>query len=614
MRETIKIKMEKLFSRKRFVCILVTALAFLVTNKKIPLTDRESEFILSLKAYKNGAFYFTRDLPFPGLVYHGIFLLVDHLQPALVPLFFSLVRPVNVLLLSATISGVFILLNKMAADTLPLVTALALALDPLLTKFSLVSTNSTFSLFFSVYSMLQLKKRNEAISAVFLSLAISCSWQALSVYPALLIVLSIDRFSMLINPKKAVYGTLVQIIRDVALFILGPAAVYVSLFWLQYSIQTHASGSSNIFSVEFRATLIDPEQEFTDKYLMDRSVVTILNQKHRSYLNIEDGIPYGSAVKNTKSMWKIIKVHRVDENNVAEEDPNEGRYIKNGDFVKLAAFSTETCLRVANEENDDKFKKIVSGVHQDDHAAEEDLWVVVGEGRVVARQSLIKFRHNKTQMELCMRNLQRSSILSENAASSTTDGEQPRRSESYSKYRKPVNGSIYSAHSSRKFYISDNRNHDYYKSAFKDGLPNEKTYSFPKIGFLKKIWEHHRKLVEAQSQSFYPVPSAVVTNAGRPPLSIAMLVLSLSFPLFATFSRVGAMRHRRSWGIPSEYILVSVMHFSSILIGLSLAADPLYTTFLCACNAWAFISLLGPRASTPILVATLASLAKEKLQ
>jgi dolichyl-phosphate-mannose-protein mannosyltransferase len=616
MRETTKIKMEKIFSKKRLIFVLITALAFLAARSRTSLTDKESEFILGLKACREGKFHLAKDPPLPGLLYHGVFLLLSHLQSPLAPLLFNLIRPINVLLLSLTIGGVFVLLKRTTADILPLIIAIALAMDPFLVRLGLVSTNSVFALFFSIYSLVSLREGKEPASALLLGLAISSSWQSFSMYPLLLIALSISRFNMLINPKRAVGRTVIRIMGDAILFIAVPAALYTSFFLLHYSIQTHVSDSSNFFSVEFRATLVDPEQDSTDKYLMDRSIVTILNQRHRSYLSVEDGVPYGSAVKNAKSMWRIIKVHRVDEDNVGEEDPVEGRYIKNGDFVKITSFNDGRCLRMASEESDDKFKKIVSVRQEDDKATEEDLWVVVGEGRVLARESLVKFRHNKTQMELCMRNLQRSSTASERAInSSASEGKRLESSGSFGKYRKPVNGSIYSAHASRRFYISDNRNHDYYKNTFADGLPNEKTRGFPKVGFLRKFCEHHRRLLEMQSRSFYPISRAMVLAAdmGHPLLGMARLVLSLLFPVLALFDRVRIARYGKGREMPPEYVLASVMYFSSILVGLCLCADLLYTTFLCVCSVWVFVSLFGSKASISVLVATLSSLAKDMI-
>lgn len=594
---------EKLNTNKVVTATLIALLSFLAVNKRLPTTVDEVSFIQSFNSYRNRIFYFHKNLPLPCLMYYGIYRLSTYLHPLLFPLVFRNIRLVNFSVLVPTITGILWLSRKIYTGAMPWAVVLTYILNFAIDSSAILFTNDLFAVFFTVLGIIQMKKRHELAAGVFLGLSISSSWASLSVHLPLVVTSLTDALVFLADPVNKVHRAMFKMSKRILALILVPVLVYLTSFWIHYSLQEHVSESGSEFSIEFQSTLRSHTHEPADKYLMDRSVVTILNQKHRAYLNMEASEPFGCSVKDEGSMWTIVKVH-LDESGgakVGEED----RYVRDGDFVKIVGFNSNMCLRVVSDDSDDKFKKVL-GFHQSgDSADEDDIWQIHGDGYVIARRSLVRFKHYKSSVDLCVRGLQRADDDSE---AEDTDGHQ--------RNRRIVSGSLYSESSSRLFYISDNRNHEFFKKNFEDGRPRESVLEFPKKSFVQKLAEHHTKLMRARKGTWslfrkhilLPLP-----GRGHYKLEhnvffdIASTACSFLLPILISANYIAHKKYGVKMQTERDTMVACVLYVCANAVELVLGTGQMFTSIIRIWVALAFMSLLGTKLTFAFLSVLLST-------
>ncbi|ADM11695.1 dolichyl-phosphate-mannose protein O-mannosyltransferase-like protein [Encephalitozoon intestinalis ATCC 50506] len=537
--------------------VLIVILSILLFNKKASITRDETEFIRSLKSYEQGRFCLYKHLPLPGILCHGLKKTFSYMNVPLLSLVLESPRLVSLGLFVVTMLQISWLSQEtynLEASWMVLVVYMVRLLVNTQTIFS---TNEMFSICFLAGGIVQIKKKRSFTSGILIGLSVASSWASLCILPPLAIFYGIELFSFAANPVNRLSKAFQKLFKGIIAFAVIPASIYFLSFLVHYSIQNQHARDAEKFSVEFQATLKGSMHEPTDKYLMDRSIVTILNQKHNVYLNMKEGIPSCSGQKAEDSMWMIIKVHS---NHSGGEVEEEGRYINHGDLVKMVEFGSNMCLRVVNEDTEDKFRKVLGFVQEDNEANEEDIWQIIGDGPVVSRNSLVRFRHYKTAMDLCIRSLRRSE--------ESEDGENT--------IEKGVSGSLYSDNKSRLFYISDNRNHDFFKKNFEDGRPKEEVLNFPQKGFMSKMFEHHRKLIKTSSGWKWGSPgySMLHLQSGERYLmkhdivfNIFTVVSSFLFPVVLLANHISWKKYDKGFRARKDDSFVCVMYFCAVLMG-----------------------------------------------
>lgn len=591
MFKTSQAKIEKFCMNPNVAVMLITLISLLMVNKQIPTTNNEMKFVLSLKSYRNRMFYLHKNLPLPGLVYHGLYCLSVKLYPSMFPLVLNNVRLVNFFFFVLTMFGVFWLSRRIYSGIVPWIVVLTSTVSLSIDYSILLLTNDLLAVFFLVLGMIQLRTGHDMAAGAFLGLSVSCSWTALSVYPPLVIFYAIDLFYFLINPSNKIRKAVLSVVKKIVAFILIPISVYILSFWIHYSIQERSSSDIGRFTIEFQSTFKNDDQEAADKYLMDRSIVTILNQKHVTYLSIENDVSFGSDTKKENSVWTIIKVHLEEAGNA--EVGEENRYIKDGDLVKIVGFDSNTCLRIVNDDTDDKFKKVLGFSQSNDVADEEDIWQIYGDGYVVARKSLVRFKHYKTSMYLCVRNPRKDD-------DSETDADEEQDKDT----TKMINGSLYASNESRLFYISDNRNHEFFKKNFEDGRPKETVMEFPRKSFIQKLLEHHNKLKDIQNESWDPMKRR--TSFQLPSgdyyelrndlfFNVVSTVLSFAFPFLLLINHVLHSKYGKGLKIGREAPFICILYLGACLIELSLNIGQSLTNILRTLIVLSTITLFGTR-------------------
>ncbi|KMV65989.1 hypothetical protein M970_060890 [Encephalitozoon cuniculi EcunIII-L] len=583
MSKTLQTKIGGSRSSQMVEVVLVVVLSFLLFDRKVPITKDEAEFARNLMSYGDRKFCFHRHLPLPGLICHGLCRLFAALNIPLLSLAAENPRLVSFTLFVVTMLQISWLAqetyNRMVSRIVVAVHTIGLLINTQI----MFLTNEMFSICFLASAIVQLKKRRNAISGALLGLSVASSWVSLSVLPPLAVFHGISLFTFIVDPSNKVCKGALRAAKGVVAFVLVPASVYALSFLVHYSIQHQHTADARGFSIEFQAALKDSIQESADKYLMDRSIITILNQKHNTYLNMRAGIPSCSSEKTEDSMWMVIKVHPSDSNgNVGEQD----RYIGHGDLVKIVELGSSMCLRVGSEDTEDKFRKVLGFVQEDNDANEEDIWQIIGSGPVVSRSSLVRFRHYKTAMDLCVRNLRKPE----------EDGED--------KMEKAVNGSLYSDNRSRLFYISDNRNHDFFKKNFSDGRPAETVANFPQKSFWKRILEHHRRLIKGfrrrwalvRRYALLPLQNGKTRQVKHDILfNVLTMLSSFLLPVVLVLNHISWRKYGKGLVTREDNFFICMMHLCAVLIETTLNLGQALTEVLRIWMALSLVSLFGTR-------------------
>lgn len=573
------------FSARIVQASLAVGLPLLLMDRKVPTTAAEAELVDALGAYEDGRFGFHRHLPLPALLCHAAHSIATHLNMPLLSLASRSPRLISLVLFITKMLQVSWLSRERHGRMVSCIAVATHAIGLLANTQAMFLTDELLSLCLLACALVQLKKGHSTVSGLLVGLSVASGWASLSVIAPLAVAHAADVFSTLVDPRERVSKGILKLVKGCAVFVLLPTLIYLLSFLAHYSIQRLHTDGARGFSVEFQAALQGSVQEPADKYLMDRSIVTILNQKHGVYLGMRGDVPSCSRERTEGSMWTIVKVHP---SNSGEGIGKDDRYIRHGDLVKVVAFVSSMCLRVVAEDTEDKFRKVLGFAQQDDDADENDIWQVIGDGDVVSRTSLIRLRHYKTAVDLCVRNLRK-----------------PDQDEDNEDIEKIVSGSVYSDTRSRMFYISDNRNHDFFKKNFSDHRPRETVLAFPAKGFLARVLEHHSKLVNSPSRQW-----ALARRHSLLPLQgggrylvehslafdIFTAVSSLLLPLALLLNHVSWRKYGKGFVARRDDVLVCVMYFSAVLAELALNTGQILSGALRIWMALSLLSLLGARA------------------
>lgn len=191
----------------------------------------------------------------------------------------------------------------------------------------------------------------------------------------------------------------------------------------------------------------------TDEYVMDRSQIALISMKYNGFFEAKD------KIYTSKKFNMFAEIHKIHQEDFDNEEP---RFIKNGDFVKFKALNSDKFVAVKKEDGEQKFTDLQLGTFDDD----EDMWIVECDSYLKARLQDVKFRSVKSGEYLSVR-----------------------KDSSLGLY-----ASQYSELLSRRFMISYNINHVYFKTNYKDEKSRIKIEKFKGSEYLDFFLEHTRYL------------------------------------------------------------------------------------------------------------------------
>ena len=327
------------------------------------------------------------------------------------------------------------------------------------------------SLFFVLQHMHFLCVRARWKAATMFALAVACDSRALFLCLPMLVSEYGFAFDQLcdrsLHPAAAalaIAGTFLRVIYIPAILIL--AAV------LDLRIRNTHSLQARAYSLEFQSTLSGyniyggtAPLGSTDRVVMDRSKVVLLNRHHRMFVHVSGeengGVArqiHGSSV--AFSVFELVKVHPADE---TESGADEGWKIVDGDSVKLKIDGEDQYLTTSYEEGGEKFFAVSLGEPSEDG---RDVWIVHCSGGLHARETVFRLSHSTTGLYLGCRSIEGGCDL---------------------------HASVYSRHILRDFYIASNEVNEYLKNELKVAGADARVTHFPQQKLPTSVYEYLMK-------------------------------------------------------------------------------------------------------------------------
>ncbi|TBU01504.1 dolichyl-phosphate-mannose-protein mannosyltransferase [Hamiltosporidium magnivora] len=318
---------------------------------------------------------------------------------------------------------------------------------------------------------------------IFCGLNISSKLIGISFWSAVSIYILVEIFTAFYNPDIKFRSIFVYFMNFVFGMIVVPFLIYIASFYIYFLFQTEFTNEARNLSLHFQSDLKNFPIEQVDKYVMDHSILTLINTENKVYLNSSDEylttgskqqIVSGDQNKDEYALWRIMKVQNIGESN--QEPNNEGidsKFIKNGDSVKIIHLMTDKYLHsheINTENSKDKkfFEATAYGSGSKNMTDENDYWVVECDTEFLqCRTSLLQLKHHMTHSYLGIRKLENNTY----EAHTSRDG------------RKGM----------RNFYIEDNRNEEIHKIS-KDIKSKEKIENYKNLTFFQKFIELNSKI------------------------------------------------------------------------------------------------------------------------
>lgn len=300
-----------------------------------------------------------------------------------------------------------------------------------------------------------------------------------------ILTLSTRFFMMATDPRNSVEKTVCRYIKITAMVLAIPVVFLISISSLDLSFRNMHSSIALNYPIPFQASLskfnvyngfkdghgrMSNTLDSTHLYVMDRSVISLLNRKHKVFFEIND------TVDSSKEFVEFCEIHKIHEDEFDNEEP---RFIKNGDTVKFRHLVDEKYIGIKRTDNDEKFVPLKIENSEDD----SDLWEVICDGYLKAWTSEVRFKNLSTGDFLSVRMVKNSGQMM---------------------------GSYHSEVSSRVFYISSNTNHPFYIESFTDEKARSTVSQFSRYGMMRMIVEYIKAVdvksnakIEIRSCSFY---------------------------------------------------------------------------------------------------------------
>lgn len=305
---------------------------------------------------------------------------------------------------------------------------------------------------------------NPPLLSIFNSLLLITDMSSIPVMIISFISLMMITTQRLVSPKIRVVDSTFYFLKSLILMFIVPLFFFIYFIGIDILIRNKHSLNALKYSIEFQASLknFDIQQGFsqahsssepseTDLYVMDRSIISLVNFKHHTFFTLDGNI------QSSPDSEIFCEIHKVHAKEFKDEEP---RFIKNGDVVKFKDLNESKFLGWDITDSKSKFRNI----YLDESKNKEDFWVVeMDDDYLKARTSKVKFRSVKSSDYLCARKIKKNGSL---AVSYTAD---------------PL---------SKIFFITENTNHMHYKVTFEDQRPKMKVSNFIHLPFHKKIAEY----------------------------------------------------------------------------------------------------------------------------
>lgn len=318
-----------------------------------------------------------------------------------------------------------------------------------------------------------------------LGLVLCCDTFGLVLLYAAFLKASHGLYSKMINPKNSCKTIVKESLKAFGSILAVPTSIFLAVLVMDLAIRDRHSDMSLSYSIPFQATLrhFDVQKGFlrghsssvgtgyhtqseepaeTHQYVMDRSIISLLSKKHKSFFKID------SVVRGSSEFMHFCEIHKIHE---AEFDTEEPRFIKSGDYVKFKDLEEDRFVGIERKDPDTKFIDLGLGQFESD----EDLWEVECDGYLRARSTEVRFRNVKSGDYLNARKIKSTAQLT---------------------------SSYYSEASSRVFYIAANENHEYYRISFKDPRARSTIRSFPKMSWMSLLSEYIMSIRVREQDSF----------------------------------------------------------------------------------------------------------------
>lgn len=361
-------------------------------------------------------------------------------------------------------------------------------------------------------------------------------------------------YSQLINHKIPLSVPLKTFIKSILQLLIIPLFFYFGFACLDIATRNKWCEFSNKLSFEYQSNLsgfdahskISPDltpnksEKFlfskSNKYVMDRSIVSILNIRHRGFITI----PYQNTVgeNNDFNYLEIIKIYNE---NFNDEEP---RFIKNGDIVRLKFLNNEKYIGFKEPKVVLQNQKLLN-LSFEQFEDQNDFWKVECLDYLSARDQIVKFFHVNKEMYMGC-NVANSELV--------------------------LHISAYSNHKSREFYIVDSYNHDYFIKNFENDRARATVTNFPLYSFRNKLFEYVTNIKNTETHffdgiyNFFWKDTKFSFEIAIKLLVISQFILSLIISLWFLFLYV--LKHRYSLcKLPNNHVYNCCYIFICSLIG-----------------------------------------------
>lgn len=350
----------------------------------------------------------------------------------------------------------------------------------ILVSFALFSKDLPASVFISelmIYFICQ-SLSNEKYKKVMFLLSLTTIYDSIFIPMTLFIgvALSVRFFMMAIDPKNDVEKTVWNYIKTMGILLIQPMVFLFAISAIDLNFKNRHSDLALNYSIPFQASLknfniykgfikghdsIENELNSSHQYVMDRSIISLLNKKHKVFFDIKD------TIESSKEFVEFCEIHKIHEDEFDNEGP---RFIANGDTVKFKHLIDEKFVGIKRNDPDEKFVSLKIDNSEDD----SDLWEVICDGYLRAWSSEVVFKNLNSGDFLSVRMVK-------------NDGQ--------------IRGSYHSEPSSRVFYIARNTNHPFYIENFIDEKARSTVTQFKKYGMIRMIIEYIKTIdIKANSK------------------------------------------------------------------------------------------------------------------
>ncbi|KAI5149372.1 hypothetical protein ENBRE01_0860 [Enteropsectra breve] len=318
--------------------------------------------------------------------------------------------------------------------------------------------NDVFVALFSCFFIKTISDGHFWMGTLFYSLTVSCDLYCMVLWPAFFYIRMKSLFYFSADLKNGAWSMCKEAMKTFLQLLLVPNALLIMSIAIDLNVRNrHSTNGASMYSLNFNTNLekfsksksFGADETKNNRFLMDRSVVSLFNIKHKKFVIDEEENRY----------FEIQKVHDKD---FSDEEP---RFIKNGDTIKFNIEGTERYLGLKIENKDDKFNTAAFKAWEDEDAT----WRVECEGYLQADSTTVRFVHGPTGLFMGSRKIKAS-------------GDKAGVLE--------MHGSVYGEKSSRDYLILENENHPYFIENFMDERCREKSSGFKKMSRLEMLIEH----------------------------------------------------------------------------------------------------------------------------